>query len=212
MKNFLLILGIGFSLTLATSGCKKDDTTAPVVTLLGDNPMHVDLGGTFSDPGATALDDESGDLTAAISVSGSVNASQAGAYPLVYSATDDAGNIGTATRTVNVEATRANYVGTFSCVETCPSPYGLSSTSTFSAGTGANQVTISPFYFNGGTLTLTVDGNDVVVDAGQSPSPLGEGVTGSGTLNAAGTVLTMNLTFTPGVGTPVSCVSTYTKN
>lgn len=205
-------LFLALMLSLAFASCKKDDTTLPVVTLVGNNPMQVDLGGSFTDPGATANDDVSGDLTDAIVVTGSVNANLASTYTLTYSATDEAGNTGTATRTVNVAATRANYVGTFSCVENCPSPYGLSSTSTFSAGTGANQVVISPFYFNGGSLTLTVDGNDVVVDAGQNPNPLGEGVTGSGTLNAAGTVITMNLTFTPGGGAPVSCVSTYTKN
>ena len=30
------------------------DTTAPVITLLGDNPMTIEVGSTFTDPGATA--------------------------------------------------------------------------------------------------------------------------------------------------------------
>lgn len=36
------------------------DETAPTLVLKGDNPMYVELGGTFSDPGATWDDAENG--------------------------------------------------------------------------------------------------------------------------------------------------------
>ena len=197
---------------MALVGCKKDDTSAPVVTLNGSSTVNVDLGGTFTDPGATATDDVDGDLSSEISVTGTVNANMSGSYPLTYTAADAAGNVGTASRTVVVAPSRNSYLGTFTASENCPPPYNLATTCTISAGSGSNQIVISLFYFNGGSLTLSVDGSDVTVDAGQAPNPLGESVTGTGTLNASGTVLTMNYTFTPGAGSPSSCTSTYTKN
>jgi hypothetical protein len=42
------------------------DKTAPVITLLGSTPVTVEVGGTYTDAGATALDTGDGDLTASI--------------------------------------------------------------------------------------------------------------------------------------------------
>jgi sugar lactone lactonase YvrE len=76
------------------------DTTPPVVTLNGPNPMTVECHTSFADPGATASD--SCDASVPVSVSGSVNVNAPGPYTLTYTATDDSGNTGVATRTVNV--------------------------------------------------------------------------------------------------------------
>jgi hypothetical protein len=46
------------------------DTTAPVITLVGDNPLELNNGDTYTDPGATASDDVDGDLTSSIVVGG----------------------------------------------------------------------------------------------------------------------------------------------
>ncbi len=79
------------------------DTVAPIITLLGANPMSVTVGGIFTDPGATALDNI--DATTTVSVSGSVNTAVVGVYTLSYNAHDVAGNnAATSTRTVNVVA------------------------------------------------------------------------------------------------------------
>ena len=79
------------------------DTTAPVITLLGDNPMTIEVGSTFTDPGATALDAGDGDLTSSIVVSGSVDTSTIGTYTLTYDVSDASGNAADpVTRTVNV--------------------------------------------------------------------------------------------------------------
>jgi len=59
---------------------------APVVTLNGDAQVNLNLGDTFSDPGATANDLEDGTLT--VTVSGAVDTSTVGNYTLTYSATD----------------------------------------------------------------------------------------------------------------------------
>jgi hypothetical protein len=58
---------------------------APVVTLNGTNPLTVECHGTFVDPGATAHDQEQGDLTAQIVVTGDVDTTIPGTYTLTYS-------------------------------------------------------------------------------------------------------------------------------
>ena len=72
------------------------DTTAPVITITGDNPATVELGTTYTDAGATADGGET------VTSTGTVDTSTVGAYTITYSATDAANNTGTANRTVNV--------------------------------------------------------------------------------------------------------------
>jgi hypothetical protein len=79
------------------------DTTAPTVSLTGAAAMSLAAGSAFTDPGATATDDTDGDLTASITETGSVDATTPGVYTLTYSATDAAGNTGSASRVVTVE-------------------------------------------------------------------------------------------------------------
>ncbi len=76
--------------------------TPPTITLIGTNPMTLTVGDTFTDPGATAIDTEDGDLTSSIIVSGTVNTSVSGVYTLTYSVTDSGGLTATTTRTVIV--------------------------------------------------------------------------------------------------------------
>ena len=84
-------------------GPSAADTTRPVITLIGSNPMNVTLGGEFSDPGATASDTKDGNLTTSITATGTVNVNQAGTYRILYQVTDAAGNTGTKTRYVIVQ-------------------------------------------------------------------------------------------------------------
>lgn len=76
------------------------DHTAPVVTLNGDAVSSINTGSTYTELGATAVD--AIDASVTVVTTGSVNTALPGTYVLTYSSTDDAGNIGTATRTVNV--------------------------------------------------------------------------------------------------------------
>ncbi len=81
----------------------RPDTTPPVITLRGANPMTLTRGSFFEDPGARALDETDGDLSAAIQVSGNVDAGRVGRYALRYDVSDAAGNeANTITRIVNV--------------------------------------------------------------------------------------------------------------
>lgn len=77
------------------------DTTAPVVTLNGANPMTVECHTSFVDPGATANDSCAGNLTSEIVVSGNVNPNVVGTYVLTYSVTSG-GLTGSASRVVKV--------------------------------------------------------------------------------------------------------------
>ena len=80
------------------------DTTAPVITILGTNPLTIALGSVYTDAGATALDNLDGDLTSQIQITNNVNTAVAGTYSVIYSVSDLAGNLATATRTVTVSA------------------------------------------------------------------------------------------------------------
>ncbi len=80
------------------------DTTPPVITLVGDNPLVLEVGATYSDPGATATDNVDGDLTSQIVVGGdTVNTSVIGDYFVTYDVSDSSANPAqTVTRTVQV--------------------------------------------------------------------------------------------------------------
>ncbi len=82
---------------------------APVITLLGDNPMTVTQGETFTDPGTTVSDDHDSSLTA--NVTGSVDSNTVGSYTLDYNAQDSHGLAATTvSRTVNVEAANTSCI------------------------------------------------------------------------------------------------------
>jgi len=81
------------------------DTTAPVITLMGDNPLHLVEGEPFVDPGASATDDTDGNITSRITVTGTVDNLVPGMYELSYTVSDNAGNHASITRTVYVYPT-----------------------------------------------------------------------------------------------------------
>jgi hypothetical protein len=79
------------------------DTMAPELTILGDNPFDVFLGDTYQDAGATALDNIDGDISSEIVIDDTqVDTTVEGMYEVVYTVSDDDGNIATASRMVNV--------------------------------------------------------------------------------------------------------------
>jgi subtilase family serine protease len=79
------------------------DTLPPVISLNGSNPLLLEYGSVFNDPGASANDLCAGSL--AVSVSGVVNTNAVGTNFLTYSANDGNGNTASATRTVIVRDT-----------------------------------------------------------------------------------------------------------
>ena len=84
--------------------CNNDDndSTAPVVTLIGESSTTVSQSSTYVDAGATAIDNQDGDLTSSIVTTSDLDTSTLGAYTVVHSVSDAAGNVGSASRQVDV--------------------------------------------------------------------------------------------------------------
>lgn len=77
------------------------DNVAPVITLVGADPLQVDYGTVFTDPGTTVTDNFYSGVAA--TTTGSVNTRKIGTYILTYTAKDPSNNEATPiSRTVNV--------------------------------------------------------------------------------------------------------------
>ncbi|RDJ31932.1 MAG: DUF5011 domain-containing protein [Crenarchaeota archaeon] len=90
--------------------CPIIDTTAPVITLNGDNPVTIELNTeVYIEDGATVTDDVDGDITTSLIIGGDVvDESTLGTYVITYDAVDSSGNTATQiTRDVNVVDTTA---------------------------------------------------------------------------------------------------------
>ena len=91
-----LIIGCGGD----SSSPTDKDTTKPVITLNGSNPVNLTVGNNYTEAGATATDNIDGTVT--VTLTGSVDTSTVATYTISYSASDAAGNTATTTRTVIV--------------------------------------------------------------------------------------------------------------
>ena len=79
---------------------KVIDYEKPVITLVGKDPIEVEQGTTFKDPGAVAKDNIDGKIK--VTVSGRVDTERLGTYTLTYTARDSSGNLTTKIRHVVV--------------------------------------------------------------------------------------------------------------
>ncbi len=77
------------------------DTIPPVITLAGDNPMVLNVGDTFVEPGISATDVIDGPVTVETDIS-ALDTSKPGFYSVIYTAVDLSGNRGKADRIVEV--------------------------------------------------------------------------------------------------------------
>jgi prepilin-type N-terminal cleavage/methylation domain-containing protein len=92
------------NITIARSNVFNIDNTKPILTVVGSNPITVNAGSTYIDAGATAVDSDSG-INGIVTSTSTVNPNVIGTYTVNYSVSDNAGNIETSTRTVNVTDT-----------------------------------------------------------------------------------------------------------
>ncbi len=193
----------------------NDDSTSPVITLSGDLVMTIEVGGTFTDPGATATDDEDGSVS--VTVSGTVDVNTAGTYMLTYSATDAAGNTSTKQRTVYVSHSKTNIVGTFEGSGSCTtdSPYGPYTLGAYSSSitprTGTNFTIKLNNFGDFGTqwdVDAEITGNTgMEIDIPQQTA-YGLTLQGSGTINSAGTEISFTYSITDGTYTD-NCTETW---
>ncbi|HET8963650.1 MAG TPA: immunoglobulin-like domain-containing protein, partial [Chitinophagales bacterium] len=188
-----LIVGAG---AVILSGCGDDDLTSPVITLNGDNPAKVVLGGTYVEPvdGYTATDNEDGDLTSSVITDESdVNTDEIGKYEVFYSVNDKAGNPGTKTRDVWVHAVKTSYTGTYSVSETCSDGGSYTYDTSISPGSGTDEILVNNFGGYGTTVnvlaTISGDLGDVIV---VNYTTGGATFTGTGSLTE-GTITTMKM-------------------
>ena len=195
MKNILTALCL-FTLFISAAflaGCKKEDTTLPIISLNGTNPMLISLNSTVADPGASAKDDKDGELvvTSDWNASSTPNENYVGTYIVTYTAKDKSDNEATVQRVVIVRNDAYFLAGNYHTVEGINS-WNQAVTASMSEN---NMIIFSRFanYNNNNTIkALLGAGNQVDL-------PLAE--TGIGTLGC-------QHLFTPGgPGNPLSWAS-----
>jgi len=100
------------------------DTTAPVITLIGANPLILECPAPYIEPGATVTD--ACDSMPTLIITGTVDSHTPGEYTITYTATDHSGKVSTLQRTVIVQDTTApvvTLVGANPLILECPAPY-----------------------------------------------------------------------------------------
>jgi hypothetical protein len=80
------------------------DTTAPVISLIGEPIIELQFGEPYTELGATAIDDIDGDISSEIVIGGDVvNPNVSGSYQITFNVSDQSGNMADeVVRTVNV--------------------------------------------------------------------------------------------------------------
>ncbi|MBI5398452.1 DUF5011 domain-containing protein, partial [Candidatus Woesearchaeota archaeon] len=207
----------GNAATQVTRTVNVVDTVAPVITILGANPVTVAQGSVYTDAGATALDNVNG--VRPVTTTGTVNTAVVGVYTIAYTASDLSSNTATATRTVNVTdqtaptatvaysttaPTNGNVTATMTPSEsvTITNNGGLSSY-TFTAN-GSFTFNLTDTAGNTGSVTATVSNIDKIVPVititPYTLTPTNQDIvvtasTNEGTLNASSTTFTVNGSF-----------------
>lgn len=219
MKKQILALSafVMIGSALFMTGCSEDDTTAPVITILGDNPTVSLLNVTYVDAGATATDEKDGNLTSSIVTTNEVNSTMAGSYQVNYSVSDEAGNAAIESRDVYV----VDLSGTYAVVDECPpsAPSNYSDVLTVTGGTNINWAKFANY--QNGSVNGTISGSTVTVPSqtvacGAPGSVANRTFSGSGTLSFSlsgnNIVRKIVLPYTEVTnGTTTSCTGTYTK-
>jgi formylglycine-generating enzyme required for sulfatase activity len=85
----------------------QPDTANPELELFGGASVTREAGQAWAEPGAAGHDARDGNLTASVTVTGTVDMNTTGTYILTYSVADSAGNTATANRTVTVVGNRS---------------------------------------------------------------------------------------------------------
>jgi len=177
------------ALSLTYTGCKKEDTdnVNPTVEPNGGTISYSQINKPFSDPGASATDETDGTLTA--TGAGSVNTSVAGTYIITYTATDAAGNTGTATRTVYV----VNFDGNYDLVQsgcTDPAANGTGSSLVSASGvTAVDRINIQNFgLYSALNASATFNGTSInVANQASATGVSGDRIEATGSISGTGT-------------------------
>lgn len=171
MKKQILALAsvIVLAGVVTFSSCKKEDTTAPTISVTGGNTQSQSLpatagSGTWTNPTATATDDEDGDVSANITVSGTVNPDLAGTYTLTYTVSDAAGNTATQDVAVSIVNDAAAFDGNYNVFDTVQGPLYFQYPQVVTPSTTTNgRIHFNKFadYSNNTTIYATISGTVV---------------------------------------------------
>jgi hypothetical protein len=218
MKKHLLI---PVAALLFMGACKpKDDptpqptpdTTPPSITLKGRTNDTVSLNSTYVDPGATASDNVSGDVSASIVASGNVNEDLVGNYLRFYNVKDAAGNVAAqVTRFVHVRNDADYLVGAYNANVNCGSTQTSNNLATNVSVSNSvnNRIVVSGL---GGLLPGVSPEVDVTGSNLNIPykNNNGEVYSGTGTIDASKKKFTLNYLITKSNGS-WNCTTVYTK-
>lgn len=236
-KQLIAIASVAMLAGVVTfSSCKKDDTTAPSLTITGGNAQSQSLpttagNGTYTYPTVTASDDVDGDLTTSVTYTGTVDPNTKGDYTLVYSVSDAAGNTASETVVVSIVNDAEYIAGTYNVHDTVPFiaafNYSMNITASttengkilFHTGTDfatSNTVGFAD-YQNNTNIYATVNGSTVTLPS-QTAAAIGSPVEshtfqGNGTVTSMTTPVSFNITYSDVNNTTSTtangCVQTY---
>lgn len=213
-KQILSIALITFlGSTLILTGCKKDEES-PVITPKGGNTQTVVLNASLTDPGATADDNEDGDISSTITSDylTVVKKDLAGTYTVTYKATDEAGNEGTATLSVTVKNDAADLAGDYTVTDVIGVNSYTYGQTVAPSTTVNNRITFNKFgnYINTSGVYANVTGTTIDLPSQTALNSAGADrvFSGNGSKNSTGFVL--NYTETTN-GVSASGVMTFVK-
>ena len=203
-KQLSLAVAVLFSAgVIFMSGCKKDDTTPPVITLTG-SAVTQNLIDTYVEPGFTATDDKDGDVKSKVVVTGVVNG-LVGMYTIKYDVSDAAGNAATEqTRSLTVKSD--NLAGSYNVSDVITNAVPTSNNGTYAyavtvaqSSTDYNKILINNFGGFGASVQVfaTVSCSTITIPT-QSPSGMSpaSSLSGTGTYTVSGGIAKItNLTY-----------------
>lgn len=211
---FLSVVALFLGSAMFLTNCKDDeeDTTNPVITIKGDNPVTIDFGAVYTDAGATATDNEDGAIT--VTVDNPVKTDAAGEYTVNYTATDKAGNKTTLKRTVYVTHRNTNISGAYKTTENCTGAGVVDEYDCAITAAGANKMNLTFTNFGNFQTSMTLAGT-LTGNTGQSitiAKQVVNGVTfeGTATVDAPGKNITITYNVEDNNGKD-TCTATWKK-
>lgn len=211
MKKHTLVAFVALTLGLVTvTGCKKEEktTTACISTTASTfNTGQAVAFSSCSKEAASFLWTFGDGSTASALENPTHTYTESGTYNVSLATTGTSGNA-TATKTITIEHSADNYVGTYSTTETCTG--GTDSYISSVTKASATSVIINNFYGSGWTVTATIANGVLTI-----PSQTVGGSSGSGTVTAVGTgslsstasTFSYNVTLTAGTDTETCTVT-----
>lgn len=217
-KHLLTIASVAMIAGVVSfSSCKKDDTSAPTISIPGGNTQQISLNSTWNTPAATASDDVDGDVSGTVTIGGdAVDEDIAGVYIITYTVSDAAGNTATETLEVTVANDADFLAGTYQADDTCQqswvSPYSMTWTA---SNTVNNKITMANLSNFGSSINIIANrsGQSLTFPTPQTIGTLGSFNSGNSTFTNTGNSVNGSMTWqwTDAASNTEVCTTTYSK-